>query len=117
MSRLPYMAILVFEVIVKDGRTPSEYTEDFVVLYEESDEKAHAAAEAMGREEETSYRNQYGETVEWKFLGTADVRAALYDDLSSETSLYTRGFSDISRYRDLFSVSLPDDGKEDRRPG
>ncbi|MGW2199939.1 DUF4288 domain-containing protein [Streptosporangium sp. NPDC001682] len=66
---------------------------------------ARAAAEARGRNDEISYLNEYGESVNWSFVGLADVRNALYDSLSENTTLYSRSFRDLAQYKDVFSLS------------
>ncbi|MEU4832095.1 DUF4288 domain-containing protein [Streptosporangium sp. NPDC023615] len=104
-DRRPYIALLVQRVVVEGGYAPARYTEDTVLIHERSIEDAKRRAEAMGKDEEVSYLNEFGETVTWTFIGVADVRETLYDDLASDTSLYSRSFDDLPRYRDLFAFS------------
>lgn len=104
-GRRPYIAILLYRTTVDDGSGYVTHSEDVVLIHEHSIEGAKARAETMGHDEETSYSNQYGQTVNWEFLGVADVRDALYDDLDSDTALYTRRFDRLSDYESLFSFS------------
>ncbi|GAA3032937.1 DUF4288 domain-containing protein [Streptosporangium longisporum] len=95
-ERRPYIALLVHRVVVEGGYAPARYTEDTVLIHERSIEGARRRAEATGKADEAAYLNEFGETVTWTFMGVADVREALYDDLESDTSLYSRSFDDLS---------------------
>ncbi|MEU4695542.1 DUF4288 domain-containing protein [Nonomuraea dietziae] len=103
-TKTPHVAILVYVTHAEGGYARPRYSEDVVLIYGTSLEDARATADAMGHEEETSYKNQYGEAVNWKFVGVADVRATLYDTLEENTSLYSRSFYDLARYREVFSI-------------
>ncbi|WP_433223446.1 DUF4288 domain-containing protein [Microtetraspora malaysiensis] len=103
-SRVPYIAILVFKTQVGGGYAPPRFSEDIVLLHALSLDEARAAADSRGREDETSYANEYGETVTWTFVGVADVREALYDSLDEDVSLYSRSFDELTRYKQVFSI-------------
>ncbi|GGQ07524.1 hypothetical protein GCM10010140_42200 [Streptosporangium pseudovulgare] len=103
---VPYIAVLVFRTEVGGGYAPARFSEDIVLIRARSPERARAVAETRGREEETSYANEYGETVTWAFVGVADVREALYDSLDENVTLYSRSFDDLARYRQVFSSDL-----------
>lgn len=103
--RTPYIAILIYVTHVEGGYARPRYSEDVVLIYSGSIEEARAAAEARGRDDEISYLNEYGESVNWSFVGLADVRNALYDSLNESTTLYSRSFSDLALYKDVFSLS------------
>jgi hypothetical protein len=107
----PYIAILVYMTEVEGGYAHPRYSEDIVLIYEDSIEKARATAEEMGRGEETSYQNKYDETVCWKFVGIADVCSALYENISENITLYSRSFDDLSQYKNVFSISSLSDEK------
>ncbi|MET8337652.1 DUF4288 domain-containing protein [Streptosporangium canum] len=107
-ARRPYIAILVYRTAVEGGHVRARYSEDITLIHERSIEEARTRAEMIGRDGETSYSNEYGETVSWEFVGIADVRGALYDDLDSDTGLYTRSFDDLSQYKNVFSLSSLD---------
>ncbi|MFF0312327.1 DUF4288 domain-containing protein [Streptosporangium sp. NPDC004379] len=102
----PYIAVLVFRTEVGGGYDPPRFSEDIALIRAGSLDLARAAAEAQGREEETSYANEYGETVTWTFVGVADVRAALDDALDGNVTLYSRSFDDLEWYRRVFSTDL-----------
>ncbi|MER6173046.1 DUF4288 domain-containing protein [Streptosporangium sp. NPDC001681] len=104
-TKAPYIAILVYVTHVEGGYAHPRYSEDVVLIYGSSLEEARAAAEARGRNDEISYLNEYGESVNWSFVGLADVRNALYDSLSENTTLYSRSFRDLAQYKDVFSLS------------
>ncbi|MEU4571520.1 DUF4288 domain-containing protein [Nonomuraea sp. NPDC023979] len=101
----PHIAILVYATTVEGGYARPRYSEDIVLIHAASIEEARAAAEAMGHEETSSYKNVYDETVTWSFIGVADVRAALYDTLDDDITLYSRSFDDLGQYRATFSLA------------
>ncbi|WP_433420959.1 DUF4288 domain-containing protein [Microtetraspora malaysiensis] len=103
-SRVPYIAILVFKTQVGGGYAPPRFSEDIVLIHACSLDEARASADSRGREDETSYANEDGETVTWTFVGVADVREALYDSLDEDASLYSRSFDELTRYKQLFSI-------------
>ncbi|MGA5756754.1 DUF4288 domain-containing protein [Nonomuraea bangladeshensis] len=116
----PHIAILVYATQVEGNYAPPRYSEDIVLIHATSVEEARIAAEAMGREETSSYKNVYDETVIWSFVGVADVRAALYDDLHETTVLYSRSFDDLDQYRETFSLTSltkPSTGSGDTASG
>lgn len=109
-STVPYIAVLVFRIRVSGGYTPPRFNEDIVLIHASSLDEARAAAAANGQAEETSYANEYGETVTWSFVGVADVREALYDSFDENVSLYSRSFDDLAGYRQVFALeSLSDE--------
>ncbi|MGI5491207.1 DUF4288 domain-containing protein [Microtetraspora malaysiensis] len=102
--RVPYIAILILKSEVSGSYTPPMFSEDIVLIHACSLDQARAAAESRGRGDETSYANEYGETVTWTFVGVADVQEALYDSLDEDVSLYSRSFDDLTQYKQVFSI-------------
>ncbi|MER6950820.1 DUF4288 domain-containing protein [Nonomuraea sp. NPDC000554] len=100
----PYIATLIFKSQVGGGYKPPLFSEDIVLLHCRSLDEARMAAEVRGREDETTYSNEYGEAVTWTFVGVADVREALYDSLDENVSLYSRSFDNLTEYTRVFSV-------------
>lgn len=103
-----YIAVLVYSTLVEGGYSPQRFSEDIVPIVAGSEEEARSMAERAGRGEQTSYSNEFGETVRWSFLGIADLRVALTDTLEPGVGLYSRSFSDLDDYRNLYSIPFID---------
>jgi Domain of unknown function (DUF4288) len=100
----PFIALLVYVTHVEGGYTRPRYSEDIALIHASSEEEARTVAESAGRGDEICYSNEYGESVEWTFLGVADVRSALYETLDENITLYSRSFYDLAQYKELFSI-------------
>jgi hypothetical protein len=94
-----YVAVLLYESSSDAPDYQPLYEESFVLLHDESLEKAQARAKQLGHEEETQYLNDKGETIAWSLKHVVDVTEALYDELGDETTLYSRHFRDYEAYR------------------
>ncbi|MFF5111708.1 DUF4288 domain-containing protein [Streptosporangium sp. NPDC000509] len=110
-AKAPYIAIMVYVTRVEGGYAHPRYSEDVVLIYGNSLEEARATAEARGRNDEITYLNEYNESVSWSFVGIADVRSALYDSLSEDITLYSRGIRDLAQYKDVFSLPSLEGGQ------
>ena len=75
-----YSIHVVFENCISGNLGPDPLCEDRVVLFLAVDEEsAREAAVGYGEAEQTQYRNEAGELVEWKFARIAGV-----EDVGSE---------------------------------
>ncbi|MEV4003030.1 DUF4288 domain-containing protein [Actinomadura sp. NPDC049753] len=99
-----YIAALVFSVVVEGGYRPARYSEDVVLINAGSEDEARLAAERAGEREQTSYLNQFGDTVRWTFLGVADLQMSDLPAAEPGVSLYSRSFDDLDHYRRLFNI-------------
>lgn len=105
-----YIAVLVYSTVVDGAYRRPRFSEDVVPIMASSEDEARAVAVRIGRNEQTSYLNECGETVRWSFLGVADLGVALTDTLEPGVSLSSRSFEDLDRYRELYSIaSLSDE--------
>jgi hypothetical protein len=75
------------------------YEECFLLVHARSADEAAARGERLGREQETSYRNDVGETITWRLLRVVDVSPVLSDELEDGSTLYARHFRDYESYR------------------
>lgn len=98
-----YVAVLVNEITVDNpGHVPS-YEESIVVLRAGSEEDAERIALAYAHDAETSYLNEDGETVRWRFRRLSGLGLALDGDLDPQRlrtgmEIYSRFFSDLDAY-------------------
>jgi hypothetical protein len=100
-----YIAVLVYSTVIDGGYQPPRFSEDIVPIVAASEDQARAAAEQAGNSEQTTYLNEYGETVRWTFLGLADLRLSLTGGLEPGMSVYSRSFDSLEQYRDLYSIA------------
>ena len=69
-----------------DGHTIFE--ESVMLIRAQSFDHAYAVAERKARENEATYKNPYGQTVEWKLIDAIDC-FLIGDEISSGTELYS----------------------------
>ncbi|MDQ1304492.1 MAG: hypothetical protein QG671_319 [Actinomycetota bacterium] len=77
------------------------WQEDVVLLRAASLTEARAKARARGEQAQTSYANEYGETIVWTFERIVDVAEVIEDDLSGDADLYSRAFRNYQAYADF----------------
>jgi Domain of unknown function (DUF4288) len=99
-----YVAILINEISVDGPGHVPRFEESIVLLRADSDEGAERLALQHARAAETSYQNEYGETVRWSFRELASIGPALEQSLDGEqlaagVEIYSRFFGDIDAYR------------------
>ncbi|MFK8906518.1 DUF4288 domain-containing protein [Streptomyces sp. YS-3] len=94
-----YVAVLLCAAsTTADGRAPL-YQENFVLLRAVDESEAREKAFAHGRRLETSYENEFGDTVSWKLLHVVDVSEVGQSDLDDGSEVYTRHFRNYDAYR------------------
>jgi hypothetical protein len=87
-----FVAELVVEVRV--GREPADHWDQSLVLIRRRDAaSAYRTALRLGRRQETSYRNEDGEIVRWRFVGVAELDKLL-DEPKSGVEVFSRMTSD-----------------------
>ncbi|MEV5592599.1 DUF4288 domain-containing protein [Streptomyces sp. NPDC052496] len=93
----PYIAMVLMESPGKGGGDPL-YEESVMLVYAADDADARSRAERRARSRETSYLNDRGESVSWRFKCVVDVSATLDEDLTQDADLYARHFRDYAAY-------------------
>jgi hypothetical protein len=74
---------------------------------------------SLGNDEELSYKNMFGQTVTWKFLGLADLEELSSKRLRDRTEIRTRFFrhkepNDLVTSKDRLSIYLSNQGNPDQ---
>lgn len=108
MAKSPFIAITLFEFTSDAEDYEPLYREDVSLIYAESEEQARAIAEERSRSEETTYKNEAGNSITVSPKAVIDVAAALVDNLSEGGDLYSRHFRDFDAYSKV-EESLNDD--------
>ena len=111
-----YSIHVVFENCISGNLGPDPLCEDRVVLFLAVDEEsAREAAVGYGEAEQTQYRNEAGELVEWKFARIAGVEdvgsepvgsgwrlpSDISDRPTSHTSKHRRAMAKVQRKDEL----------------
>lgn len=103
-----YLAIFVSECSVGKPGAKLDYQENFTLIKASSPEEAEQKAADNAKDTNTSYENQYGETVTWVFkqiVTVQDVMLGEEIDLHSDTvDFFVRGFEDYEAYQRLYDV-------------
>ena len=68
-----YIATLVIASKVEDGLEVQTCEEQIRAIRAPNAEAAYEKALAIGKSEETTYQNMYGQTVTWEFVGLDDL--------------------------------------------
>lgn len=66
------------------------YEESHFLLKAASTEEASRLGEKLGIENEHTYKNQYGETVHWKFIKVLDCFELIEEELQWGTEIFSR---------------------------
>jgi type IV secretory pathway component VirB8 len=107
-----YLAIHVSECSVGESGTIVDSVENFALIKAFSPEEAEQKAADNANNENTSYKNEYGETVTWVVKPTVTVREVMLGeeiDLHSDiVDFFARGFKDYKSYQSLYDVVMPD---------
>lgn len=102
-----YLAIFRSKCSVGESRAELDYLENFTSIKASSPEEAEQKAVENADFVNTSYANQYRETVIWalKQIVTVDVMLEDEIDLRSDTvDFFVRGFDDYEAYQRLYKV-------------
>lgn len=107
-----YLAIYVSECSVGESGAIVDSVENFTLIKAFSPEEAEQKAADNANNENTSYKNQYGETVTWVVKPTVTVQEIMLGeeiDLHSDiVDFFARGFKDYKAYQSLYDVVKPD---------
>ena len=69
-----FIATLIIRSRVGNNSNEAQLCDEQVRLIKAPDEDtAYAKASELGKEEEVSYQNEYGQIVTWEFIGLADL--------------------------------------------
>ena len=91
-----YAVVIVNKSVISGGNEPL-YEEEIVLLSASSDTEATALGTAYGKAQETSYQNQYEQTVATTFVEVKDVQL-MPPVIKSGVTLYSRFFRDMDTY-------------------
>ncbi|GGM59259.1 hypothetical protein GCM10012275_33040 [Longimycelium tulufanense] len=100
-----YVAVLVYEATSDAPRRRPLYEETFVLVRAASAEQAGRKATRYGRAQETSYRNETGETIRLVLRHVVDVSPVLDDSVrgghpgEDVVEVYARHFRNYDAYR------------------
>lgn len=97
MSAKMYAAVLVYESSSSAAGYETLYEETVTLVRANSDEQASERAHEFARMRETSYLNEYGETITWSLKRLADV-SEIVDKIDDGAEVYTRFFRDYEAY-------------------
>ena len=101
-----YIAVYVSQVTVESSNPEISYEESFFLIKAYSPEDAQQkAVKYIEEDDNISYKNSYGDTVNWKVKEIMAVTNTLRDDLDLHedvVDLYVRGFNDYEAYQSLF---------------
>ena len=114
-----YGTSLLCECIVGDGEPASPLLEErILVLHAEDEASARAAAIAIGSENAHSYRNQFEEQVDWRFVTVIDVKELFDDTIEHGTEVFYRYLTQHEADTLLAAIHpLTDDGSGRRDVG
>lgn len=103
-----YLAIFVSECSVERPGFKLDYQENFTLIKAVSPEEAEQKAADNADRANTSYKNQYGETVTWVLKQIVIVQDVMLEeeiDLHSDTvDFFVRGIDDYEAYQLLHGV-------------
>lgn len=102
------LAIFVSKSSIAKAGARLYYQENFTLIKASSLEEAEQKAANNADLTNTSYENQYGETVTWvlkQIVAVQDVMEGEEIDLHSDTvDFFVRGFDDYEAYQRLYDV-------------
>ena len=93
-----YVAIIIFETSSPSPDYRTLYEEEISLIEASSEEQAREKALAHGKAQETTYQNQYGETLTVTFKTLVDVQQVLDSDFKDGSLIYARHFRDYESY-------------------
>lgn len=86
-----YVATLIVQCRVADN-SPGTCDEQIRILLATDADAAYEKAMQLGKAEELSYLNGYGETVYWEFVGLENLEELFADDLQDGVEIRSRLF-------------------------
>ena len=93
-----YVAIIIYESTSPSPEYRTLYEEEISLIEADSEEQAREKAFVHGKAQETTYKNQYGETLTVTFKTLVDVQQVLDSDFRDGSLLYARHFRDYEAY-------------------
>ncbi|EDX82539.1 hypothetical protein S7335_1243 [Synechococcus sp. PCC 7335] len=92
-----YAAVLVFETSSDAPGYKPLYSEEIMLIEATSEEQASASAKACAKGQETSYQNEYCETIQVRFKSLVDVQLMQFEP-SHGATVYCRHFHSYPAY-------------------
>lgn len=93
-----YAAVLVFESSSDEVNYQPLYEEEVLIVEAPSEDAARERAIQLGKERETSYKNQDGQTISNQFKRLLDVQAIQDGQIEHGSTVYSRHFRDYAAY-------------------
>ena len=92
-----YAAVLMFETSSDASDYKPLYSEEIMLIKAPSEEQARASAKTCAKGQETSYQNEYGETIQVMFKALVDVQLMQFKP-SHGVTVYCRHFRNYAEY-------------------
>jgi hypothetical protein len=70
-----YLAKLVFNINIENEKQTAQFDEQIRIIESNDLEGAFFKAKAIGKQEESSFKNTKNETVNWKFIDVSELYA------------------------------------------
>lgn len=83
-----YVAVLVLESSILEAWSDPSVDVQFRLIRAPDAESAYERALSLGREEELSYENPFGQTCVWTFKGLRDLQRVVDDELADGVEVY-----------------------------
>src|SRR4051812_45174254 len=83
-----YVAVLVLESSIIEGWSDPSVDLQFRLIRAPDAEAAYERALILGRQDEHSYENPYGQTCVWTFKGLKDLQEVIKDELADGVEVY-----------------------------
>jgi hypothetical protein len=83
-----FVAVLVFESSLAEVWSDPRIDIQFRLIHAVDAEAAYQRAVALGKDEEHSYENPYGQTCTWSFKGLKDLQDVIDDQLVDGVEVY-----------------------------
>jgi hypothetical protein len=106
-AKKPYAAVLIYSSSSDRADYRTLYEETITIIFASSHGDAEQRARNFASEQETEYRNEYGETIKWRFKEISDLKEII-DPLGDGAEVYTRYFRDYTAYRILTGEESPE---------
>jgi hypothetical protein len=93
-----YIAVMVYESSSLSPGYQPLYEETFMIIKAASIEEATKKALDYAQKAHTTYTNDQGEEITWKFKHLVDVNTLLYNRFEDGSEFYSRHFYDYNAY-------------------
>jgi hypothetical protein len=108
-----YAAVFVYESFSPAVGYEPLYEETVAIFLATSENHAVEKAREHDRSRQTTYQNEYHETITWVLKHLIDV-SEISDEIGDGAEIYTRHFRDYQAYY-AFETLLPDQDSGERR--